>query len=792
MLTLVAGGLVATAGAAFAAATLNITHGPSGGGYNIVLTESSAGTFTSAGAASITVQFNSAGTCPGAPATANGFGWSGSAVTGAVQTTVTTPGSGTTLTVPAPATLTLPAAATAPATLSVCAYDGTTLLTAGSIDAGFKLDADVTANPASGASGGGYTVALSSTSSPFTANNSAAHQVQFQAITATVTQCAATAPGAVTPTASNATTMTGGVVAVPATAVQVPAANKMNVTVPAGLAQPANPLVFSANYLICVYNAAGTTLQAETDQSNAFNLQGNTALSTTAGSSAGGNTVTLTAAAPIFTSGVQNVKLEAVADNATCAATWGAVAGTNNVTIPSANVRFVSTSKIAITMPTGSVLPSSTTAFNVCAYGGGASVAAGSPLIAASYGPYTVGQVPTIASVSPATGPAQGGSTITVTGTNFPATGSFTATVGGTPLINPTQVDSSHFTAVVPPHTPGGPFSIAVTTAGGTVTMTGLFTFSNGITVTPKTAPNSSMAPTGIDITGVGFQDLTFNTASSTNGNSQSAHVYLVKGTYSAGTTLSATAVKPNGQTTECIDVLVVGDTELLCNLYLGGNLNPAPTAVTRTLSSCASYPSAVATAPLATPVASAYIGPSSGTVTTCAFTQADVGSKITAGASGAAIADNTTTITAVSAAGVATLSKNSTAALTAATTPISLSSTRTVTDGAITLGSTNLTSTLAPFAASDVNRMITGPGLPYGTYIVSVAGGVATLSNAATSASTAGSFAVFAATPVPNGTYTVTVVSNGEPGAPARTTIPYYQSIISSGSTFTVADYMH
>jgi len=57
----------------------------------------------------------------------------------------------------------------------------------------------------------------------------------------------------------------------------------MTITVPPTLVQPASPLVLSADYFICVYNAAGTTLLAETAPADVFNLSGNVALSTTSG-----------------------------------------------------------------------------------------------------------------------------------------------------------------------------------------------------------------------------------------------------------------------------------------------------------------------------------------------------------------------------------------------------------------------------------------------------------------------------------------------------------------------------
>ncbi|WP_344620168.1 IPT/TIG domain-containing protein [Dactylosporangium salmoneum] len=788
VLALVAGSLVATATSAFAASnpvTLSPTHGPSGGGYPVVLTETVATYAATTGP--YTVQFNVAGTCPTSIGTATALSGSGTVSTGIAEVTNVAKPAGATLSVTTPASLVLPSGTTS-GTFSVCVYDtaASNALVANA-DAAFTLNPDATPSQTTGGTGGNYAIGISSTSAPFTMSNP---QVQFQAkVTGGPAACATTAQGASAPSGNGSGALTGGVIAVPAANITVNATNKLTVMVPPTLVQPTTPsLVFTGDYFICVYNAAGSTLIAE--NAAAFTVSGNTVLSQTSGSSAGGNTVTLSApSGTIFATGTQNVRLTTVA----CPSTLTAADASSGVVTPT-STRYVSANKVAFTLPTTG-LPTSNTTYNVCAYN-----AAGSTLIATAYGQYTIGQVPTVSTVSPATGPAQGGSTITVSGANFPVSG-MTATLGGTALTAITVGGTisggvgTQFTATVPAHAPGGPFALAVTTTGGTVTINSVFTFTNGITVTPKTAPNSGVGPTGLDIQGVGFADLNFGTTYSTN--SSSAHVYLVKGVYNGGTTATATAVKPNPQTSECVDVLVIGDTELLCNLYLGGNLNAAPTPTTRTLSSCASYPSAVATAPLPTPAASTFIGPATSTATTCTFTQADVGNTITAGVSGAAIPANATVITAVS-NGVATLSKASAAAITSATTPITTSTQRVMTDGVTTTGASTLGAGTAAnsatfFTTADVNKVVTGPGIPAGTYIVSVSSGVATLSNPAT-ATTSGTgvsgFAIFNPTPVPNGTYTVTIVSSGAPGAQLQST--YYQTIISSGSTFTVSDYMH
>ena len=85
------------------------------------------------------------------------------------------------------------------------------------------------------------------------------------------------------------------------------------------------------------------------------------------------------------------------------------------------------------------------------------------------------------------------------------------------------------------------------------------------------------------------------------------------------------------------------------------------------------------------------------------------------------------------------------------------------------------------------MGKVISGTNVPVGTYIVSVSTGTATLSNTPTGAA-AGTYVVYEPTPIANGTYTVTVVNTGAINAQSAAT--FKKSIISSGSTFTVADY--
>ena len=93
-----------------------------------------------------------------------------------------------------------------------------------------------------------------------------------------------------------------------------------------------------------------------------------------------------------------------------------------------------------------------------------------------------VAAAPTITSVSPTSGPALGGTAITITGTNL--TGATSVTVGGVAATNVVIVSATSITTKTPAGTAGAK-DVSVTTAGGTVTLTGAFTY--GIT-----------APTGV------------------------------------------------------------------------------------------------------------------------------------------------------------------------------------------------------------------------------------------------------------------------------------------------------
>src|SRR5207253_4706238 len=105
-----------------------------------------------------------------------------------------------------------------------------------------------------------------------------------------------------------------------------------------------------------------------------------------------------------------------------------------------------------------------------------------------------------------------------MTGTGYPTAITtpplITATLDGLPLTGiVVAAGGLSFTALTPPHKAGGPYDIIVTTQGGPVTKTGVFTYSNGVTVVPNTAPNTKLAGADVLVMGVGFTSMDFSTA---------------------------------------------------------------------------------------------------------------------------------------------------------------------------------------------------------------------------------------------------------------------------------------
>ena len=112
-------------------------------------------------------------------------------------------------------------------------------------------------------------------------------------------------------------------------------------------------------------------------------------------------------------------------------------------------------------------------------------------------GAFTYVALPTIASVSPTSGPLTAGTSITIAGTNF-ITGA-TVKVGGVAATSVVVVSSTSITAVTPVGTAGAK-DVAVTTVGGVATKTTAFTYVALPTIT-TVAPISGPVAGGTTIT---------------------------------------------------------------------------------------------------------------------------------------------------------------------------------------------------------------------------------------------------------------------------------------------------
>jgi hypothetical protein len=299
-------------------------------------------------------------------------------------------------------------------------------------------------------------------------------------------------------------------------------------------------------------------------------------LSATTGPSGGGNTITATATTAIFPSTVTPAVSFQVA---ACSQTWVAgatvTATAGVIVIPAANVKKLSTTKISITVPSTVALLSgqASAKFNICVYSGNTVAAAGPPAVVGSpligTAVYSIAAKAVITAVSPATGPALGGTQITVTGSNFPATG-MTAKLGNMALSNVVvAAGGGSFTATVPAQAAGDALTLTVTTAGGSVTRANSFTYTNGIVISPNTAPSNTTVD--VDVQGVGFSNLTFTPAAATT--ATSAHVFLVDGEYDPLEDATVSTNKANGPVAECTGILPISDTELICTLDLGGSI---------------------------------------------------------------------------------------------------------------------------------------------------------------------------------------------------------------------------
>ncbi len=161
---------------------------------------------------------------------------------------------------------------------------------------------------------------------------------------------------------------------------------------------------------------------------------------------------------------------------------WPTISG--SVTVPSStpagtyNLDVFESNLLGFDKGNGTNCPSGTTAPN-----GAACIEASAPLTVTS----STSTAPTITSISPTSGPAAGGTSVTITGKNF--TSSATVKFGSTAATSVTHTSSTSLTAVSPAES-AGTVQVTVTTSSGT---------SNGVSYTYTSS--TSTAPTITSIT---------------------------------------------------------------------------------------------------------------------------------------------------------------------------------------------------------------------------------------------------------------------------------------------------
>ncbi|BFU43575.1 IPT/TIG domain-containing protein [Krasilnikovia sp. MM14-A1004] len=521
--TAVAAAVIASSTAALAAdvvVTFSPTSGTVGGGNSITVTGTGVYTSVTTPGARLT----SATTCP------TTLGTTSSAGNFIATATKTDANSGT---------VTVPAAVALAGTYRVCLYAGTTSTSAiaghSTTPVYSVVAATLSSTPAT--AGAGNTATLTVTA------GGAAWLTNYTTI------------GALFATGTCPTLYT-------TTSVTTATATKTNAT-DASVTAP-NTLA-NGTYNLCVYGGTTVGTSALLGSGSTLKVLPGITLSPSVGPAGVATPITVTGATAIL-SGITSPGVQF--NRTACTDTYGATPAGDVGT----SITKISNSKLVVTVPTSVDLTGAETSaqYNTCVYAG---TGPGALLIAAA-ATYTIAPNVSLTAINPAAGPAQGGSTVTITGTGFPTDPTaVSVSIGGSP-VTVTGVTGTSITGTTSAHAPGQ-FNVSVTTAAGTKTLTGSngFTFAYGITVTPNTAPpapTSGTPPTVfLDILGAGFSALTWGTGNPVaNGD---ARVFLVNDTYDP---TASTGDWANPPITECTSVIPISDTEIICSFDLATTLN--------------------------------------------------------------------------------------------------------------------------------------------------------------------------------------------------------------------------
>jgi len=219
--------------------------------------------------------------------------------------------------------------------------------------------------------------------------------------------------------------------------------------------------------------------------------------------------------------------------------------GTTTVTFdgtPATNVNVVSSTQITCTTPAHAAGAVDVTVTN---YFGSDTLPGG----------FTYNNAPDVTNVTPADGSTSGGTSVTVTGTDFTGGGAVTVTFGTTPATNVNVVSSTQITCTTPAHAAGA-VDVTVANDFGSDTLSSGFTYNNApsvTNVTPADGSTSGGTPvtlTGTDFTGVGTTTVTFGTTPATNVNVvSSTQITCTTPSHAAGA-VDVTVANSNGSGT--------------------------------------------------------------------------------------------------------------------------------------------------------------------------------------------------------------------------------------------------
>ncbi len=195
----------------------------------------------------------------------------------------------------------------------------------------------------------------------------------------------------------------------------------------------------------------------------------------------------------------------------TVSPTAGPVGGGTSLTVNGTNLSTTVLVKVGAITCTGLVVvgPTQITCNTPASAAGAADVVLiNSGGTATSIGAYTYRNAPTVASVSPSSGSSAGGTTLTLTGTNFLA--GATVTVGGSACTAVAIVSSTSITCTSPAHAAGAVNVVVTSTEGQTGTGTNAYTYEGTPTLSLVTPNTGSLAGgTSITVSGTNFLSAT-------------------------------------------------------------------------------------------------------------------------------------------------------------------------------------------------------------------------------------------------------------------------------------------